>query len=120
LNTSCATSTPSAKALHHGHRYLCLKRCCYKAGNSTQDPEADYNVKQSSDGKRKTTYGIKAHINVDEDGFIKATAFTAGNVHDSNHFTQLLSGDESAGYADSAYKVKSMMTGLLIAASTIP
>jgi hypothetical protein len=75
-----------------------------KHGNSTQDPEADYNVKQGSDGKRKTTYGFKAHINVDEDGFIKATAFTAGNVHDSNHFTELLSGDESAVYADSAYK----------------
>jgi IS5 family transposase len=68
------------------------------------NPEADYNVKQGSDGKRKTTYGFKAHINVDEDGFIKATAFTAGNVHDSNHFTELLSGDESAVYADSAYK----------------
>ena len=75
-----------------------------KHGNSTQDLEADYNVKQGSDGKRKTTYGFKAHINVDEDGFIKATAFTAGNVHDCNHFTELLSGDESAVYADSAYK----------------
>jgi IS5 family transposase len=77
-----------------------------KDGNSTQDPEADYNVKQGSDGKRNTSYGFKAHINVDEDGFIKATAFTAGNVHDSNHFTQLLSGDESAVYADRAYKSK--------------
>jgi hypothetical protein len=75
-----------------------------KHGNSTQDPEADYNMKQGSDGKRKTTVGFKAHINVDEDGFIKAIAFTAGNVHDSNHFTELLSGDESAVYADSAYK----------------
>ena len=27
-----------------------------------------------------------------------------GNVHDSNCFTELLSGDESAVYADSAYK----------------
>ena len=60
--------------------------------------------KQGADGKRKTTYGFKAHINVDEDGFSKATVFTAGNVHDSNHFTELLSGDESAVYADSAYK----------------
>jgi IS5 family transposase len=75
-----------------------------KEGNSTQDPEADYNVKQGSDGKRKTTYGFKAHINVDKDGFIKATAFTAGNVHDSNHFTELLSDNESAVYADSAHK----------------
>ena len=75
-----------------------------KEGNNTQDPEADWNVKQGSDGKCKSTYGFKAHANVDEDGFIKATAFTAGNVHDSNHFIDLLSGKESAVYADSAYK----------------
>ena len=77
-----------------------------KEGNNTQDPEADWNVKQGSDGKRKSTYGFKAHANVDEDGFIKATAFTAGNVHDSNHFIDLLSGNESEVYADSAYKSK--------------
>jgi hypothetical protein len=53
-------------------------------------------VKQGSDGKRKTTYGFKAHINVDEAGFIKAIVFTAGNIHVSNHFTELLNGDESA------------------------
>ena len=75
-----------------------------KEGKTTQDPEANYNVKQGSDGKRKTTYGFKAHANVDEDGFIKAIAFTTGNVHDSNHFTELFSGEESAVYADSAYK----------------
>lgn len=72
-------------------------------GENTQDPEAAYNVKAGSDGKRKTTYGYKAHINVDEDDFIKATDFTAGNVHDSRCFTSLLSGDESAVFADSAY-----------------
>ena len=77
-----------------------------KDGNNTQDPEADWNVKQGSDGKRKSTYGFKAHANVDEDGFIKATAFTAGNVHDSNNFTDLLSGKESEVYVDSAYKSK--------------
>jgi IS5 family transposase len=77
-----------------------------KDGNNTQDPEAGWNVKQGSDGKRKSTYGFKAHIYVDEDGFIKATAFTAGNVHESNHFTDLLSGKETEVYADSAYKSK--------------
>ena len=56
-----------------------------KDGTNTQDPEAGWNVKQGSDGKRKSTYSFKAHANIDEDGFIKATAFTAGNVHDSNH-----------------------------------
>lgn len=77
-----------------------------KDGNSTQDPEADWNVKAGSDGKRKSTYGFKAHMNVDEDGFIKATDFTSGSVHDSNCFSDLLNGDESAAYADSAYRSK--------------
>jgi IS5 family transposase len=72
-------------------------------GENTQDPEADYNVKAASDGKVKITYGYKGHINVDEDGFIKATGFTAGNVHDSQCFTELLSGTESQVYADRAY-----------------
>lgn len=44
-----------------------------KDGQNTQDPEAGYNVKQGSDGKMKTTYGLKTHANIDEDGFIKTT-----------------------------------------------
>jgi IS5 family transposase len=75
-----------------------------KDGNSTQDPDAAWNVKTASDGKRKSTYGYKAHINVDEDGFIKATDYTAGNIHDSNCFADMLNGDESSVYADSAYR----------------
>jgi IS5 family transposase len=74
-----------------------------KDGQPTQDPEADWNVKAGSDGKRKSTYGDKAHMNVDEDGLIKATYFTPGNVHDSNCFTEMLDGEESSAYADSAY-----------------
>ena len=77
-----------------------------KSGGATQDPEADWNVKAGSDGKRKSTYGFKAHINVDEDGLIKAIDFSKGSLHDSNCFTELLSGDESAVYADSAYRSK--------------
>jgi len=75
-----------------------------KDGSTTQDKEAAWNVKVGSDGKRKSTYGFKAHINVDEDGFIKAMDFTSGSVHDSNCFTCLLSGKESSVYADSAYQ----------------
>ena len=75
-----------------------------KKGQSTQDPEADWNVKKGSDGKRKSTYGFKAHVSVDEDGFIKATDYSQGSSHDSNHFTTLLTGEESAAYADSAYQ----------------
>ena len=75
-----------------------------KDGSNTQDPEASWNVKKASDGRRKSTYGFKAHVNVDEDGLIKATDFSGGSSHDSNHFTELLSGKESAVYADSAYQ----------------
>ena len=75
-----------------------------KAGESTQEREANWNVKAGSDGKRKSTYGYKAHMSVDEDGFIKSTDYTAGNVHDSNCFTDLLSGNETSVYADSAYQ----------------
>ena len=74
-----------------------------KDGASTQDPEATWNVKEGSDGKRKSTYGFKAHINVEEDGLIKSTDYIVDNVHDSNCFTDLLDGNESAVYADSAY-----------------
>ena len=49
-----------------------------KDGRSTQDPEADWNVKNGSDGKRKSTYGFKAHLNVDEDGLIKSTDYSSG------------------------------------------
>lgn len=49
----------------------------------------------------KTTYGYKAHV--DEDGFVKTMEMTQGNVHDSQVFTELLSGEEATVYADSAY-----------------
>lgn len=74
-----------------------------KEGRNTQDPEAGYNVKNASDGKRKTTYGFKVHANVDEDGFIKTYDYTKGNVHDSKVFERLLTGNEEEVYADSAY-----------------
>jgi len=73
-------------------------------GENTQDTEASYNVKTASDGKRKTTYGFKAHLNVDEDGFIKSQVLTTGSLHDSQVFEQLLTGNEKALYSDSAYK----------------
>lgn len=73
-------------------------------GENTQDVDASYNVKTASDGKQKITYGFKAHINVDEDGFILAQTLTTGSLHDSNVFEQLLTGSETATYADSAYK----------------
>ena len=77
-----------------------------KDNKNTQDPEAAYNVKNGSDGKRKTTYGFKAQINVEEDGFIKTYDYSAGNVHDSNVFESMFTGSEEEVYADSAYQSK--------------
>ena len=68
--------------------------------------EADWNVKKGSDGNGKSTYGFKVHLNVEEDGFIKVTDYSSGSSHDSNHFTHLFSGKESAAYADSAYRTE--------------
>ena len=53
-------------------------------GENTQDKAAGYHVKQSSDGKMKTTCGFKAHLKVEEDGFVSSVITTAGNVHDVN------------------------------------
>ena len=75
-------------------------------GHNTQDAEAHYNVKTAADGKKKITHGFKAHINAEEDGFVTAIVFTAGNVHDSQVFEALLSGEEAQVYADSAYASK--------------
>jgi IS5 family transposase len=77
-----------------------------KTGETTQDPEAAWNVKTAADGKRTSTYGYKAHVSVDEDGFVKATGYTAGNVHDSQQLKPLLDKEpepSTAIYADSAY-----------------
>lgn len=72
-------------------------------GENTQDKEAGYNVKQSRDGKMKTTFGFKARIHVDEDGLIAGAMTTAGNVHDRQCLEDLLTGAEVAAYANSAY-----------------
>jgi len=64
-----------------------------KDGQNTQDPEASWSVEVGADGKRKNTDDYKAHDNVDEDGFIKATDYSTGSLHDSNCFTGLLTGE---------------------------
>ena len=70
---------------------------------TTQDSEAGYNVKVAANGKKTSTYGYKAHVNVDEDGFIKAVDYTPGNEHDSKSLEKLLTYTEEQVYADKAY-----------------
>jgi Transposase DDE domain len=74
-----------------------------KDGEDTQDSEAGYNVKVAANGKKTSTYGYKAHVNVDEDGFIKAVDYTPGNEHDSHSLKKLLTTTEEQVYADKAY-----------------
>ena len=74
-----------------------------KSGNNTQDTEAGHNVKTAANGKQTFTYGFKNHVNVEEDGFVTAFEVTAGNVHDSQVFEQLIDKTTAAAYADSAY-----------------
>jgi transposase, IS5 family len=74
-----------------------------KGGENTQDSEAGYSVKVAVGGKKTSTYGYKAHVNVDEDGFIKAVEYTPGNEHDSHSLKKLLTTTEQQVYADKAY-----------------
>lgn len=75
-------------------------------GQSTQDQEAGYNIKTNAQGHRRTTYGYKGHINIDEDGFIQALDYSSGNHHDSLFLKNLVSDNQGKVYADSAYKSK--------------
>jgi transposase, IS5 family len=72
-------------------------------GENTQDSEAGYSVKVAANGKKTSTYGYKAHVNVDEDGFIKAVGYTPGNGHDAHSLKKLLAYTEEQVYADKAY-----------------
>jgi IS5 family transposase len=73
---------------------------------NTQDSEAGWSVKTGTKGRVESTYGFKAHTNVDEDGFVKVVKVTAGNVHDSQKLEDLLTGTEEEVYGDSAYAGK--------------
>lgn len=81
-------------------------QCRKKPGvnkENTQDDEAGWSVKTGTKGRKESTFGFKAHTNVDEDGFVKKVKVTAGNVHDSQVLDDILTGTEEEVYADSAY-----------------
>ena len=74
-----------------------------KGGEPKRDKDAGRHVKKNSRGVLKSTYGYSVHTGVDEDGFIQRQTVTAGNLHDSVEWDNLLLGDEVALYADAAY-----------------
>ena len=64
-----------------------------------QDNDARFTKK----GK-KTYYGYKGHIGIDEgSGIIRKVTYTPANVHDSKELENLISGDERSIFADKAY-----------------
>lgn len=66
---------------------------------SAKDSEAGWTKKRD-----KWTYGYKAHLASDEEtGLIKKVIATSADTHDSKVFGQLLTGDETAVFADKAY-----------------
>jgi transposase, IS5 family len=71
-----------------------------KNEQQARDPE----MHQSKKGKQ-WHFGMKVHIGVDsQSGLIHSARVTAGNVHDSQELPNLLHGQETRLYGDSAYR----------------
>ncbi len=71
-----------------------------KNASGERDPE----MHQSKKGNQ-WHFGMKLHIGVDsQSGLIHSASVTAGNVHDSQELPNLLHGEETRLYGDSAYR----------------
>ena len=70
-------------------------------GTSTRDPEASFTKKHG-----RTYHGYKAHVATDTRGVIKDYRFTTASVHDSQKMDELIAGEKTAVYGDSAYMDK--------------
>jgi len=73
-----------------------------KNQDKTRDPEM-HQVKKGN----QWHFGMKVHIGVDSaSGLIHSASVTAANVHDSHEVPNLLHGNETRFYGDSAYRGK--------------
>jgi len=69
-----------------------------------QDKSRDPEMHQSKKGNQ-WYFGMKLHIGADSrSGLIHSASVTAGNVHDSKELVNLLHGNETRLYGDSAYR----------------
>ena len=69
-----------------------------------QEQSRDPEMHQSKKGNQ-WYFGMKVHIGVDsESGLIHSASVTPGNVHDSHELSNLLHGEETRLYGDSAYR----------------
>ena len=77
---------------------------------AAKDPDAAFVKRQ---GKPGSTYGYKAHVNVDQgSGLVRAVITTPANINDTTPADDLIRGDERAVYADKAYDTHARRTGL--------
>ncbi len=73
------------------------------SSTKNQDGKRDPEMHQTKKGNQ-WYFGLKAHIGVDSDSkLIHSSAVTAANVHDSQVLADLLHGDETRVWGDSAY-----------------
>jgi IS5 family transposase len=76
------------------------------ASTKNQEQSRDPEMHQSKKGNQ-WYFGMKVHIGVDSDtGLVHSASVTAGNVHDSQELPNLLHGQETRLYGDSAYRGK--------------
>jgi transposase, IS5 family len=69
-----------------------------------EEQKRDPEMHQSKKGKQ-WHFGMKVHIGMDSaSGLIHSASVTAGNVHDSQELPNLLHGEETRLYGDSAYR----------------
>jgi len=69
-----------------------------------QDKSRDPEMHQSKKGN-EWYFGMKLHIGADsQSGLVHSASVTAGNVHDSHELPNLLHGEETRLYGDSAYR----------------
>jgi len=72
-----------------------------KNGAETRDPE----MKQTRKGKQ-WYFGMKAHVGTDRRGLVHSLVTTDAAAADINHVSDLLHGEETVLYGDSAYRAK--------------
>lgn len=71
-----------------------------------QDKSRDPEMHQTKKGN-EWHFGMKVHIGVDsQTGLVHSASMTAANVHDSQQLPNLLHGEETRLYGDSAYRGK--------------
>ena len=77
-----------------------------------QDKSRDPEMHQSKKGN-EWYFGMKLHIGADsQSGLVHSASVTAGNVHDSHELPNLLHGEETRLYGDSAYRGEKQREGL--------